>query len=121
MEVATERQEYRAAMASKNPKTPTPARAKSPARPTAPRRRATPKAIVPAEVVAEERPAAQVPIQTAPEASTAAAPTASIDYVEHVRTRAYFLSLTRQGRPANPVEDWLAAERELGSGDERNA
>jgi hypothetical protein len=106
-------------MASKNPKTPIRARAtKSTARPAAPRRRATPKTAVPAEVVTDE-PAAALPIDAAHEASNeasnGAAPETSIDYAEQVRIRAYFLSLARQGRPGNPVEDWLAAERELGS------
>ena len=36
----------------------------------------------------------------------------SIDYAEQVRIRAYFLHLERRGRPGNPVEDWLAAERD---------
>jgi hypothetical protein len=104
-------------MASKNPKTPTPARApKSPARPAAPRRRATPKTIVPAEVVTEQRAAAEVPMDSAHDVANDAAPETAIDYAEQVRTRAYFLSLARQGRAGNPVEDWLAAERELGNG-----
>ena len=101
-------------MASKNPKTPTPARAaKSPARPAAPRRRATPKTAVQAEVVTEERAATETPLDASHETS--------IDYAEQIRTRAYFLSLARQGRPGNPVEDWLAAERELGGDAGRNA
>ena len=120
MVVATERQENRAAMASKNPKTPTRARAtKSTARPAAPRQRVTPKTALPAEVVTDERAAARIAIAAAHEASNGAsndaAPETSIDYAEQIRTRAYFLSLARKGRPGNPVEDWLAAERELGS------
>jgi hypothetical protein len=31
---------------------------------------------------------------------------------EQIRVRAYFLHLERRGRPADPVEDWLCAERE---------
>ena len=113
-------------MASKNPKTPTRAQTtKSPARPAAPRRRATPKTAEPAEVVTDERAAARMPIDAAHGASNdvsnGAAPETSIDYAEQVRIRAYFLSLARQGRPGNPVEDWLAAERELGRGAGRTA
>jgi hypothetical protein len=123
MEAATERQEHRAAMASKNPKTPTRAQAaKSPARPAAPRRRTTPKPAVPAEVLADQRAAAAAPTVTVPDASNVATSRAtSVDYAEQVRIRAYFLSLARQGRPGNPVEDWLAAERELGGDAARNA
>ena len=32
---------------------------------------------------------------------------------EGIRVRAYFLSLERDGRPADPLGDWLRAEREL--------
>ncbi len=32
---------------------------------------------------------------------------------EHIRVRAYFLSLERNGRPEDPLADWLGAEREL--------
>jgi hypothetical protein len=32
---------------------------------------------------------------------------------EQIRIRAYFLSLERQGRPGDPMDDWLAAEREF--------
>lgn len=35
------------------------------------------------------------------------------DAAEQIRVRAYFLHLERRGRPADPVEDWLRAEREL--------
>jgi hypothetical protein len=108
-------------MASKNPKTPTRARAtKNPASPAVPRRRTTAKTAAPAEVSAE-RAAAETPIDATHEASGGATPETSIDYAEQVRTRAYFLSLARQGRPGNPVEDWLVAERELSSGMWRNA
>lgn len=41
----------------------------------------------------------------------AQAPTA-----EAIRVRAYYLHLERQGRPGNPVEDWLEAERQLARG-----
>lgn len=105
-------------MASKNPNTPTPARAtKSAARPAAPRRRTATRTAAPAAaapgIVAEKRASADPAI---------AAPAASpIDHAEHVRTRAYYLHLERQGQPGNPVEDWLAAERELGNGAGRNA
>jgi hypothetical protein len=109
-------------MASKNPKTPTPARSTTgPARNAAPRRRATVKTAVPAAAKTDEASAATMPVETAPAASTTAPHQTSIDYAEQIRTRAYFLSLARQGRPGNPVEDWLAAERELGSDAGRNA
>ena len=35
---------------------------------------------------------------------------------EHIRVRAYFLSLERNGYAADPVGDWLRAERELTTG-----
>jgi hypothetical protein len=107
-------------MPSKNPNTPTRARATkstSPARPAAPRRPAATRTTSPAEAapetVAEDQPSADRAI-AAPAAS-------SVDYAEYVRTRAYYLHLERKGRPGNPVEDWLAAEREFGSDDGRQA
>ena len=118
MEMATERQEDREAMASKNPKTPAPARAaksinsKGTTSPAAPRRRATKAAapaVAPAVVVASESAVADQPLAE------------SIDYAEQVRIRAYFLHLERRGRPGNPVEDWLAAEREIANGADRDA
>ncbi len=42
------------------------------------------------------------------------------DAAEQIRMRAYFLHLER-GRPGNPMEDWLAAERELRGGDAHDA
>jgi hypothetical protein len=90
-------------MASKNPKAPAPGRVTTKAtRPAAPRRRtpaATPAPLAAgADAVngAEDEPAEPY-----------------VDSAEQIRTRAYFLHLERQGRPGNPVEDWLAAEREL--------
>ena len=35
---------------------------------------------------------------------------------DHIRVRAYFLSLERNGSPADPIADWLLAERELTAG-----
>ena len=35
---------------------------------------------------------------------------------DHIRVRAYFLSLERSGRSADPIADWLRAERELNAG-----
>jgi hypothetical protein len=32
---------------------------------------------------------------------------------EHIRMRAYFLYLEREGRPGDPLDDWLRAEQEL--------
>ena len=46
---------------------------------------------------------------------------APADAAEHIRMRAYFLHLERRGRPGNPMEDWLAAERELRGGDAHDA
>lgn len=113
MAMAAERQEDSAAMASKNPNTPTRARAtKSPARPAAPRRRAATRTNAPAETAPETVAEECAGAATAIDGPAAA----SIDYAEHVRTRAYYLHLARQGRPGSPVEDWLAAERELGTG-----
>ena len=108
MEMAAERQEDREEMASKNPKTPAPARAaKNITSPAAPRRR-TAKAVAPAVAAA---------VAVASEGAVADRSLAgSIDYAEQVRIRAYFLHLERRGRPGNPVEDWLAAERELANG-----
>jgi hypothetical protein len=103
-------------MASKNPNTPTRPRATkstTTARPAAPRRRAATRTIAPAATALE--PVAEEAV------SATAAPAASIDYAEYVRTRAYYLHLERKGRPGNPVEDWLAAEREFGSGAGGNA
>jgi hypothetical protein len=34
---------------------------------------------------------------------------------EYIRVRAYYLSLERNGRAADPIADWLRAERELTS------
>jgi hypothetical protein len=113
MEMATERQEDREEMASKNPKTPAPARAaksitsKRITSPAAPRRR-TAKRAAPAV-------AAAVPVASEGAAADRSQ-AGSIDYAEQVRIRAYFLHLERRGRPGNPVEDWLAAERELANG-----
>jgi hypothetical protein len=107
-------------MPSKNPNSPTRARATkstSTARPAAPRRRPATRTTAPAdaapETVAED--------QASADSAIAAPAGSSIDYAEYVRTRAYYLHLERKGRPGNPVEDWLAAERELGHGAERNA
>ena len=33
--------------------------------------------------------------------------------MEHIRVRAYYLSLARNGFGADPIDDWLRAEREL--------
>jgi hypothetical protein len=44
----------------------------------------------------------------APAALTIAPPTE-----EEIRTRAYYLSLERRGRAADPLADWLRAEQEL--------
>jgi hypothetical protein len=35
---------------------------------------------------------------------------------EHIRERAYYLSLERKGLAADPIADWLRAERELTTG-----
>lgn len=35
---------------------------------------------------------------------------------EDVRVRAYYLSLERDGRPGDPLADWLRAEHELAGG-----
>ena len=35
---------------------------------------------------------------------------------EHVRVRAYYLSLARNGCSPDPIADWLRAERELTNG-----
>ena len=32
---------------------------------------------------------------------------------DQIRVRAYYLSLERNGRPADPVVDWVRAEQEL--------
>jgi hypothetical protein len=32
---------------------------------------------------------------------------------EHIRVRAYYLYLERDGRPGDPLDDWLRAEHEL--------
>ena len=45
--------------------------------------------------------------KTAPKKPVTAVPT------EHIRVRAYYLSLERNGRAADPIADWLRAEREL--------
>jgi len=37
---------------------------------------------------------------------------------EHIRVRAYYLSLERNGFDADPIDDWLRAERELISDDQ---
>jgi hypothetical protein len=106
-------------MPSKNPNTPTRARATkstTAARPAAPRRRATTRTAAPAETAPETVAEAQ-----ASAAAVAAPAASSVDYAEYVRTRAYYLHLERKGRPGNPVEDWLAAEREFGSGAGGNA
>jgi hypothetical protein len=107
-------------MPSKNPNTPTRARATksiSPARPAAPRRRAATRTTAPAEPT----PATVAEDQKSAGSATAAPAPPSIDHAEYVRTRAYYLHLERKGRPGNPVEDWLAAEREFGTGAGRQA
>lgn len=35
---------------------------------------------------------------------------------EHIRVRAYYLSLERNGSAVDPIADWLRAERELTTG-----
>jgi len=35
---------------------------------------------------------------------------------EHIRVRAYYVSLEREGCPPDPLGDWLRAERELSEG-----
>lgn len=57
--------------------------------------------------------AAVPPIAAAPEVHVAAA-LAPLD--ERIRVRAYYLHLERKGRPADPVADWLRAQRELAGG-----
>lgn len=32
---------------------------------------------------------------------------------DHIRVRAYFLSLERNGGPTDPIADWVLAERQL--------
>ena len=50
--------------------------------------------------------------RTAPRKRVAMTPT------EHVRVRVYYLSLERNGYAADPIADWLRAERELVTGTE---
>jgi hypothetical protein len=59
-------------------------------------------------------PAATTPKKkkTAPKKPAAMTPT------EHIRVRAYYLSLERNGCAADPIADWLRAERELTTGTE---
>jgi hypothetical protein len=40
----------------------------------------------------------------------------AVTVMEDIRVRAYYLSLARNGFGADPVDDWLRAERELISG-----
>ncbi len=98
-------------MASKNPKAPARVRAAKPA-PTGAtsRRRTAPTSTAPA-----------------PDAVDAAGGGGDepvghhADSAEQIRMRAYFLHLERRGRPGNPMEDWLAAEREQRGGDAHEA
>jgi len=41
--------------------------------------------------------------------------------IEEIRMRAYYLSLDRDGNPADPVGDWLRAEHELTVGANRTS
>ena len=96
-------------MASKNPKAPARVRAAKPAPTGATSRRRT------------------APTSTAPDAVDAAGGGGDepvghhADSAEQIRMRAYFLHLERRGRPGNPMEDWLAAEREQRGGDAHEA
>jgi hypothetical protein len=58
------------------------------------------------------RPSAVVARRKKPAPSTLATSTPA----EHIRVRAYFLSLERSGCEADPIADWLRAERELTTG-----
>lgn len=78
--------------------------ADAPATPAAPRRRTG--------AVRRSKPAVP-PIAAAPEVHVAAG-LAPLD--ERIRVRAYYLHLERQGRPADPVADWLRAQREIAGG-----
>jgi hypothetical protein len=94
-------------MSSKNPKAPARARVAKPvAKVPTPRRRPAAANSVPQ------------PSETTVEMDRVGdTPTRRVaDSAEQVRMRAYFLHLERRGRPGNPVEDWLAAEREMRGG-----
>ena len=93
-------------MASKNPKAPARAR-KAQASPVPASRRRTSAA--PSVPLAPETAAATDASEDAPTRPV-------VDAAEQVRMRAYFLHLERRGRPGNPVEDWLTAEREVRGG-----
>ena len=98
-------------MASKNPK--------------APARTRAPKSVAPVATPRRRRPAAK-PMSLASDAAgkdgARDAPARhQTDSAEHIRMRAYFLHLERRGRPGNPVEDWLIAEREVRGGDTHEA
>jgi hypothetical protein len=69
---------------------------------------------IPPPIAADATPIVE-PLRAAAQAVESRAGRPAID-AEHIRTRAYFLSLERRGQPGNPVEDWLAAERELAAG-----
>jgi len=94
-------------MASKNPKAPARARKAQAASPVRASRRRT-SAATSGPVASETAVAAD---------SSGETPTRPVaDAAEQVRMRAYFLHLERRGRPGNPVEDWLTAEREVRGG-----
>ena len=94
-------------MSSKNPKAPARARVAKPVTeaPT-PRRRSS--AVKSAPLASET-----TVVQGGGDATPARPQADAADAAERVRMRAYFLHLERRGRPGNPVEDWLAAEREV--------
>jgi len=99
-------------MSSKNPKAPARARVAKPVAevPTPRRRRSAVKSVPPPSETTGTMDGG---------GDASARPPA--DAAERVRMRAYFLHLERRGRPGNPVEDWLTAEREVRGGDAHDA
>lgn len=96
-------------MATRKPRTTTPAPTVETPAPAAPRTR-RPGAARRAKPAVEPALAAAPEIRLTPEAPETPAE-------EQIRVRAYFLHLERRGRPADPTADWLRAEQELAGSD----
>lgn len=60
------------------------------------------------KVAPRARAVKRAPTPSSDEVIAPAPPTA-----EQIQLRAYFLHLERQGRPGDPVADWIQAEQEL--------
>lgn len=70
----------------------------------------------PPQTASESEGARRPRTATAPKKrTTAPKPPATMASTEHVRVRAYYLSIERHGC-ADPIADWLRAERELTTG-----